>query len=251
MPTDAAHDQRGQILNALAQLVAPLAQAVPGRAEVVLHDLSLLPNSIIAIDGDLTGRKPGDPATDLLLEQIASGRFETRIGYRTISPTGRHLRSTTIVIPDPSGLPIAALCLNCDITDWTAIATLVRSIVEGIGEESSASDTPVPAADEISDQPPVLNASPIERVPRPSNARDSEAFVHDVDELAAHLLRQAVEEQGLAVDDMRKEHKLRAVASLKRRGFFLLRDAAETAAAALGVTRFTIYNYLNELGEDQ
>ena len=48
---------------------------------------------------------------------------------------------------------------------------------------------------------------------------------------------------------MRKAHKVDAVRSLKRRGFFMLRDAVEMAARALGVTRFTIYNYLNEIEE--
>jgi predicted transcriptional regulator YheO len=47
---------------------------------------------------------------------------------------------------------------------------------------------------------------------------------------------------------MRKEHKMQVVSELDRRGFFLIKQAAETAATALGVTRFTIYNYLNELG---
>ena len=37
------------------------------------------------------------------------------------------------------------------------------------------------------------------------------------------------------------------VRELRDRGFFLLRDAAETAGHALGVSRFTIYNYLNEI----
>lgn len=39
------------------------------------------------------------------------------------------------------------------------------------------------------------------------------------------------------------------MSDLKRRGFFMLRDSIEDAASALGVTRFTIYNYLNELDD--
>ena len=81
------------------------------------------------------------------------------------------------------------------------------------------------------------------------SADGGEAFVHDVDELAAAVLRQAVAEQDVPVSLMRKAHKVEAVRSLKRRGFFMLRDAVEMAAQALGVTRFTIYNYLNEIGE--
>ena len=37
------------------------------------------------------------------------------------------------------------------------------------------------------------------------------------------------------------------VGQLEERGLFLLKDAVEVIALALGVTRFTIYNYLNEL----
>ena len=39
--------------------------------------------------------------------------------------------------------------------------------------------------------------------------------------------------------------------SLKGRGFFMLKESVETAAAALGVTRFTIYNYLNVIDQVQ
>jgi predicted transcriptional regulator YheO len=52
---------------------------------------------------------------------------------------------------------------------------------------------------------------------------------------------------GIPVEQRRKEQKLQVVAELERRGFFLVKQAPETAAAALGVSRFTIYNYLNEL----
>jgi predicted transcriptional regulator YheO len=37
------------------------------------------------------------------------------------------------------------------------------------------------------------------------------------------------------------------VEELQARGVFLLRDAVEMVAEALSVSKFTIYNYLNEL----
>jgi len=89
----------------LEQLVGPLERSLPGSAEVVLHDLAALPDSIIAIEGDITGRRPGDPATDRLLEAAAGGDLRTRIGYRTTSPTGRSLLSTTIIIRDADDRP--------------------------------------------------------------------------------------------------------------------------------------------------
>jgi hypothetical protein len=117
------------VFAALEQLVGPLERSLPGSAEVVLHDLAALPDSIIAIEGDITGRRPGDPATDRLLEAAAGGDLRTRIGYRTTSPTGRSLLSTTIIIRDAEDRPVAALCINRDVTDWTIIGDAARSIL--------------------------------------------------------------------------------------------------------------------------
>ena len=234
---------REAVFAVLSQLVGPLGRSLPGPVEIVLHDLAALPNSIVAIEGDVTGRRPGDPATDRLLESAASGSFETRTGYRTTSPSGRSLLSTTIVIRDAAGRPAAALCINRDVTDWQIIGSAARSILGeneaglGSGGSGGVGQNERNAQDERS------GAAAL------GSADGGEAFVHDVDELAAAVLRQAVAEQDVPVSLMRKAHKVEAVRSLKRRGFFMLRDAVEMAAQALGVTRFTIYNYLNEIGE--
>lgn len=229
----------------LEQLVGPLERSLPGSAEVVLHDLAALPDSIIAIEGDVTGRRPGDPATDRLLEAAAGGDLRTRIGYRTTSPTGRSLLSTTIIIRDADDRPVAALCINRDVTDWTIIGDAARSILGC--EEFLAPDAAERGA--AGDDAAGRGRRDGAGTTRVADAGEGEAFARDVDELAAVLLQQAVEEQDVPVSLMRKVHKVDAVRSLKRRGFFMLRDAVEMAARALGVTRFTIYNYLNEIEE--
>ena len=240
---------REAVFAVLSQLVGPLGRSLPGPVEIVLHDLAALPNSIVAIEGDVTGRRPGDPATDRLLETAASGSFETRTGYRTTSPSGRSLLSTTIVIRDAAGRPAAALCINRDVTDWQIIGSAARSILgeneAGLGSGGSGDVRGVGGVghNERNTQDERSGAAAL------GSADGGEAFVHDVDELAAAVLRQAVAEQDVPVSLMRKAHKVEAVRSLKRRGFFMLRDAVEMAAQALGVTRFTIYNYLNEIGE--
>ena len=45
----------------------------------------------------------------------------------------------------------------------------------------------------------------------------------------------------------KRQEKQRAVRLLEERGAFNYRKSAETVAEALGVTRFTIYNYLNRI----
>lgn len=56
----------------------------------------------------------------------------------------------------------------------------------------------------------------------------------------------AVEAQlGAPLAELSREDKQRAVRLLDQRGAFQLRKSVEDVADALGVSRFTVYNYLN------
>ena len=56
----------------------------------------------------------------------------------------------------------------------------------------------------------------------------------------------AVEDElGQALKDLSREDKQEAVRMLDARGAFQLRKAVEDVADAMGVSRFTVYNYLN------
>ena len=44
-----------------------------------------------------------------------------------------------------------------------------------------------------------------------------------------------------------KQAKLEAVRQMQERGIFIVKGGIEKAAAALGVTRYTVYNYLEEI----
>ena len=54
-------------------------------------------------------------------------------------------------------------------------------------------------------------------------------------------------ELGAPVSDLSREEKQKAVRLLNERGAFKLRKAVEDVADAMGVSRFTVYNYLNAL----
>jgi predicted transcriptional regulator YheO len=209
-------------------LVEPIARALPSSTEVVLHDLSLVPNSIVAIHGSVTGRAVGDPPTDVLLRQASQGFDDYNLDYESTLPDGRRMRSSTMLIRDIDGNPAAALCIHTDLSSWLAVDQLVSQMIRGSG---AGDGTPgaAPAA-------------------TPTTA--GEVFPRDVDELAAHLIHAAVADAGLPVSAMKKKHKLAVVAELQARGVFLLRDAVEMVAESLSVSKFTIYNYLNELAAE-
>ena len=214
------------ILQSVAALVEPLGMVFPGRCEVVLHDLARIPTSIIAIYGNLTNRQVGDPATDYLLEQNTHG-FQTAIGYGTRMDDGTVLRSSTIIIRNIDGAPIGALCFNVDVSIWRQVELIARQIQGGLAHHDSGTAEQEPQG--------AYQGPPAEKFPS------------DIDELAAFLLHSAIRTIGIPVAQMKKEQKLEIVRNIKSRGFFMIREAAELAAEALEVSRFTIYNYLNEI----
>ena len=55
-------------------------------------------------------------------------------------------------------------------------------------------------------------------------------------------------EYGRPLDTLTREEKQELVQRLDDEGAFLLRRAADEVADAIGVSRFTIYNYLNARG---
>ena len=59
------------------------------------------------------------------------------------------------------------------------------------------------------------------------------------------LLAEVADELGGPLDRLSRSDKQQAVLMLEARGAFEFRKSAEIVAEALGVTRFTVYNYLN------
>ncbi len=60
-----------------------------------------------------------------------------------------------------------------------------------------------------------------------------------------HILGELARQHGRPLAELDRRTKQQVVRRLETRGAFALRHGVETVAAALGVSRFTVYNYLN------
>lgn len=206
------------LLQVLGGIIGPLADALGPDTEVVLHDLSKVPNSIVALGGKLTGRSIGGPITDLLLRHIRQGRSDNLLRYQTHSSGGRLLCSSTIFVKDPAGEPVACLCINTDMTEWSHAHDLLTRLLA-----PAAPANPVVATEE------------------------SEVFAQTVEELTVTTVHDVIARIGVPVELMQKQHKFEVVRQLDNLGLFLIRDAVDYVAQALAVTKYTIYNYLSAL----
>jgi uncharacterized protein YqgV (UPF0045/DUF77 family) len=79
------------------------------------------------------------------------------------------------------------------------------------------------------------------RVPAPVGAAT------DLTDGLARLISSVEEGLGGALAELPRAQKQHAVRLLEERGAFEMRHSAETVAEALGLSRFTVYNYLNRI----
>jgi hypothetical protein len=65
------------------------------------------------------------------------------------------------------------------------------------------------------------------------------------------MIQQVVGELGSPLSELSREDKQRAIGLLDGRGAFILRKSVDTVAEAMGVSRITIYAYLNATRDDE
>ena len=88
-----------------------------------------------------------------------------------------------------------------------------------------------------------LTLGDVDAVVAPPLAEAATHLTHGLSRLNADVER----ELGGALATLPRAEKQHAVRLLEERGAFEMRRSAETVAEALGLTRFTVYNYLNRI----
>ncbi|WP_245527919.1 helix-turn-helix transcriptional regulator [Ammonifex degensii] len=192
-----------------------VAETFGRNCEAVVHDLSKLDQSLIHIAGDVTHRSPGAPITDLVLRvlrQEGDGAKDL-VSYKTITRDGRILKSSTVFIRDDKGKIVGAFCINFDITEFLNSLNLIQEFVRF----------------------------------RDADDDRRETFSMSVQEAIDALVNQAVSLIGKQPPSMDTEEKIRLVAYLEERGAFLIRGAVDYVATILGVSKYTIYSYLQKI----
>lgn len=111
------------------------------------------------------------------------------------------------------------------------LVVAVRPVVEAVGAQLIGRD-----AIEPSDVPLMWEGEPVGAVRMPPLHGALERLIDTVEA-----------ELGGPLPSLSREDKQRAVRLLDDRGAFILRRAVEDVADAMGVSRITVYNYLNAI----
>ena len=199
------------------RLAHALALQFGSGCEVVVHDLEAADpsHSIVAIEnGHVTGRKLGDGPSHVVLEALHAGeeRLEDRLAYLTKTADGKILKSSTVFIRDDHGRTVGIFAVNYDITILRAMGDTIAEVV-GTG---------------------------------PSAPREPEPIVRSVADLLDDLIEQSVQLVGTPVALMTKEEKVRAIRYLNDTGAFLITKSGPKVCKYFGISKYTLYNYLDE-----
>ncbi|MEH3087898.1 MAG: PAS domain-containing protein [Xylophilus ampelinus] len=203
-----AHTSEQQaILDQVKHIAAALGETLAPFTEVVVHDLRSPKHAILEIHNNLSGRKVGDPATELGLARIADDQYpQVLANYANQFSDGRRAKSTSIGIKDSEGHYFAALCLNVDMTVFRGMSSMIEQFSATNGEGGKESlDTG--NADTIRDR---------------------------IDRFAMSL---ATTPRALKTEQRRD-----LLQTLKGEGFLEIRRSMDTVAQHLGVSRATVYN---------
>jgi predicted transcriptional regulator YheO len=211
-------NERDLILGQLQQVGEAIVAMFGKNCETCIHDLNDLQNSLVYINGSVTGRRVGAPATDLLVRVLekADGRPDDMHNYKTVSGDGRILKSSTTFVCDSNNQPIFAFCINFDTTDFF-----------------NAGQT--------------LSAFTIKEKTGAARSDPAETFSHSPAETIEALFQQAVLEIGKQPATMSTAEKTDLVAILERSGALQFKGAIEQIALLAGVSKYTIYNYLKKI----
>lgn len=212
-------ERRAEMLQELESLI-PIAKSIHANfgenCEVVIHDLRHPESSLVFIIGAVTNRKIGAPVTNIVLETLRNNGDESEDlhCYRTITKDGKILKSSTTFIRNDKGKIVGCFCINFDLTTFYQSKKLIDSITLFPDDYESSKD---------------------------------ECFARDVTEAIENIINQVLLTSPKPVAAMQKEEKIMIVKELDMKGVFLVKGAVDYVAEVLGVSKFTIYNYLDEV----
>lgn len=215
--------KKSSIIRELSAVMEALSSVTGQHMEVVLHDLECPEASVLRIvNGHISGRQVGSSLlegpendigfTGLLGQEISSEETDPAVftNYRTVGLQGNPLRSSTVLFRDESGKATLSLCFNADYSEVDAAREVLSRLM-------------------------------------PAQAISAESSESGLEEKMHEIIRACIPPSGQLQIGATKKDKVEIVRLMQEKGLFIVRGGVEVAAKALGVTRYTVYNYLDEI----
>lgn len=212
-----------EFLPIIDDIITGLGIHFGSHCEFVVHDYQQPENRTIIsiVNGEVTHRKIGDCSTSIGLRVTqggpgSNGTDQGIFNYMTQTSDGRILKSSTIYLHGPDKKIIGSLCVNYDITNLQMALSVLQELTDISKPQGDLHEI-----DQIIDE--------------------------NIDQLLVRMIQESMSYIGVPVSQMTKADKIKGVKMLYERGAFKIQRATDIIAQYYCVSKFTIYNYLNEL----
>lgn len=199
----------------LKRLAKGLVEQFGNDCEVAIHEINSnhSESTIVAIEnGHVTNRKVGDGPSQIVLEALTHNHeIKDHLNYWTTAEDGRILRSTSIFIKDELGEVQGVFSINYDITNLVMAENTLKNIINRKVDSGSK----------------------------------PQKITKNVEGLLDELIERSVEMIGKPVAMMTKEDKKRAMQFLNDTGAFLITKSGDKVSEYFGISKYTLYNYID------
>ncbi|MBT2738963.1 transcriptional regulator [Bacillus sp. ISL-7] len=210
-------EENKKVLESFIPIAKSTAKMFGPNCEVVIHDLTNPQSSVMfTVNNHVTGREIGQSFDHLVKTVLRSEDFKEDYlaGYTFTTEDKRTIRSSTSLIRDSKQKVIGAFCINFDVEPLNQMqqfmSPLLSTQVE-VQEKETKSDDDIENVEGIVDQ----------------------------------LIQQIIQNSVTPV--MKRHEKIELIRFMDEKGIFLMKGSIEKVASLLGISKVTVYSYLDEI----
>lgn len=203
-----------KLLNTLKQIADGIAVQFGSNCEVAIHDPHEDDGYSVAyvVNEHVSGQSAGSHTDRTLMEKRSLSELETRghLSYMVKTMDGKVLKCSAICLKNEEGEAEAVLTIKYDVSQLAMIESALHDLVstENVHQK---------------DKEPMMN----------------------VNELLEQLIQKSVELVGKPVVSMNKDDKIKAIQFLNRNGAFLVTKSGDKVAKYFGISKYTLYSYID------
>lgn len=199
-----------------------LGEVLGANTEIILHDLTNYDNSVVhLINGHISNRKVGDPATDFVLEFIrteSKGDKQFICNYNSKTKEGKVLYSSTFFIRDDKNKIVGALGLNSDYYDVKKSLSFLTSMLPNYVDDK------------------ILSLNNIK-----------ENLSSDPQELSLNKIDTIISQFDVIPQRMTTDEKTEIITTLNDCGIFSVRGSVQAVASKLHMSEPSVYRYIKKI----
>lgn len=211
-----------ELLNKYEKLGLFLSSSLGNNVEIVIQSVSPENSGIVAIfNGNVSGRKIGDPLTRFALKMIEDEVYKEKdflVGYKGRSKdSDKVIRSSTYFIKDEKDSLVGMFCINRDITEYKKGAEMLLSLA-GMSEYAIIEEDTIGS------------------------------YTEDISDTIQEIIEKLVSEFNISLDNqLSKNQKIKLISGLKKKGVFNVKGSVVEVAAALNISEPSVYRYLSKI----